>query len=151
MAIYYFTGQPASGKTTLARALKMQLDEDFFDDIVHLDGDELREITDNKDYSKEGRELNIRTAHAIALFLNSKGKDVILSFVSPYRALRDELKKKAEVIEFYVHTTDIRGRENRFAPDYEPPIESFYDINTTGIDVQQGIDKVTHALRLYNI
>ena len=36
-----------------------------------------------------------------------------------------------DVIEIYVHTTEIRGRENFHVTNYEPPTENFVDINTT--------------------
>ena len=47
--IYWFTGQPGAGKTVLANALKQQLENTF-----HIDGDDLRDIFDNKDYSEAG-------------------------------------------------------------------------------------------------
>ena len=52
--IYWFTGQPGAGKTVLATALKQEMDNTF-----HIDGDDLRAIFDNKDYSETGRRKNI--------------------------------------------------------------------------------------------
>jgi hypothetical protein len=49
--------------------------------------------------------------------------------------LREELKANADVIEIYVHTTDIRGREAFHVENYEPPTENFIDIDTTNVDV----------------
>ena len=60
--------------------------------------------------------------------------DVIVSLVSPYKDLRDELKASSDVIEIYVHTTDIRGREAFHVADYQPPTEDFIDIDTTNVD-----------------
>jgi adenylylsulfate kinase-like enzyme len=57
--IYLFTGQPGSGKTTLAKKLQMWLQTDkanWRKSVFHIDGDQLRELFPNKDYSKEGRE-----------------------------------------------------------------------------------------------
>ena len=45
--IYWLTGQPGSGKTTLAKAI---IKERFFRDWFHIDGDDIRELFDNKDY-----------------------------------------------------------------------------------------------------
>ena len=43
----------------------------------------------------------------------------IISLVSPYRELREEFKSKYKVLEVYLFTTEIRGRENFFVKDYE--------------------------------
>jgi adenylylsulfate kinase len=51
--IYWFTGQPGSGKTTLANAFKQYLIDNKLHDgeIFMVDGDDLRELTTNKDYT----------------------------------------------------------------------------------------------------
>ena len=62
--IYLFTGQPGSGKTTLAKKLQFWLQTEkrnWRKSVLHIDGDKLRELFPNKDYSKEGREKNIRS------------------------------------------------------------------------------------------
>jgi adenylylsulfate kinase len=126
--IYYLIGQPHAGKTTLSKLLKEHL---YPQHIIQIDGDDLRDIFQNKDYSEEGRRNNIRRAQDIAMFLNAKGIDVIISLVSPYKDLRDELKEKSNVIEIYVHTDDVRGRESFHVEDYQKPTENYIDINTT--------------------
>jgi adenylylsulfate kinase len=126
--IYYLVGQPHAGKTTLSKLLKQHL---YPQHIIQIDGDDLRDIFQNKDYSEEGRRNNIRRAQDIAMFLNAKGIDVIISLVSPYKDLRDELKEKSNVIEIYFHTDDVRGRESFHVEDYQKPTENYIDINTT--------------------
>ena len=102
---------------------------------VHLvDGDDLRRIINNKDYSEQGRRTNISQAIAIAKYLADSNCDVIVALVSPYKDLRDELKASADVIEIYVHTKNIRGREAFHVADYQPPTEDFIDIDTTDVD-----------------
>lgn len=134
--IYLFTGQPHAGKTTLANHLKTALTlRNGFKLIYIVDGDDLRRIINNKDYSEQGRRTNIGQAMAIAKYLDDANYDVIVSLVSPYKDLREELKASNEVIEIYVHTTDIRGREAFHVSDYEPPTENYIDIDTTGVDV----------------
>ena len=93
--IYWFTGQPGAGKTTLAKQLKDYLHPS---NIVLVDGDDIRDIFQNKDYSENGRRKNIEKAQDISLFLDSKGFDVIVSLVSPYKDQRDEFKNKHNVL-----------------------------------------------------
>jgi adenylylsulfate kinase len=129
--IYWFTGQPGHGKTVLAAAFKEYLNNDCF----HIDGDDIREIFNNKDYSEAGRRKNIELAQHLAHFLYRKGQNVVVSLVSPYKDQRDAFKDKLGkgILEYYIHTTDIRGREDFHVSNYEAPTENFCDINTTNI------------------
>jgi len=145
--IYLLTGQPGAGKTTIGKLLV-----DYFKDkdknIIQIDGDELRCIFPNVDYSEIGRRKNIEKAHDIAYFLDQKGFDVVISLISPYRDLRDLLKFKTSVIEIYVYTTEIRGREEYFVENYEPPITDFLDIDTTNIsDAHYILDKILYIIK----
>jgi len=142
--ILWFTGQPGAGKTTLALEVIAQLDHPKF---VHVDGDDLRDLMGNKDYSKEGRIANIRLAQNIALFLEKKGFIPVASFVSPYRYLREELKKKTNVIEIYVHTTDMRGKEDFFVEDYNPPTRDFVNMDTTHKTIEESANEVLNVYR----
>ena len=132
--IYLFTGQPGSGKTTLAKKLQMWLQTDkknWRKSVFHIDGDQLRELFPNTDYSKEGRYKNINKAFDIAKYLDSCGNDVVISLVSPYRELREKLKSECKVQEIYCHTKKMRGREDKFALDYETPTEYYIDLDTS--------------------
>ena len=143
--IYWFTGQPGHGKTTLAKALiehlRAQGSEPF-----HVDGDDLRALTANADYSRAGREANIRRAQTIAHYLQNQGRTVVVSLVAPYRNIREELKSHAEVTEVYVHTTEQRGREEKHAKDYEPPLANFIGINTTGRSEAESLQELLSQL-----
>ena len=86
--IYWLTGQPGSGKTVLADLLKNKV----LPHAYRIDGDEMRELFSNKDYSEEGRRYNIDVAQKIAHYLHNQGKDVIVSLVSPYLDQREEFK-----------------------------------------------------------
>lgn len=143
--IYWFTGQPGHGKTTLAKAMVAHL-QGLGEDAFHVDGDDLRALTTNVDYSKEGREENIRRAQMIAQYLQSKGQTVVVSLVAPYRDLREDFKARAEVTEVFVHTSEIRGREDKHAKDYEAPISNFIDVDTTSKDVESCLHEVLEAV-----
>ena len=55
--IIWLTGQPGSGKTTLANSLRDTIFKKLPNvDLMIIDGDDLRNITINKDYSRKGRE-----------------------------------------------------------------------------------------------
>lgn len=132
--IYYFTGQPGSGKTTLAKKLQswLQMDKrNWRKTVFHIDGDQLRELFPNTDYSKEGRERNIRKGMDVVKYLDSTGHDVVVSMVSPYIELREELKTECKVQEIYCHTKKMRGREEFFAHDYQPPVAFYIDLDTS--------------------
>ena len=135
--IFWFTGQPGSGKTTLGKALIEKLGDGF-----HIDGDDLRGLSANADYSEQGRIQNIRTAQSIAMFLDNKGQDVVVSVIAPYKWLREEFKERHKVNEIYLHTTEIRGREHYFAEDYEAPTDNFLDLDTTKISIDECIEKL---------
>jgi adenylylsulfate kinase len=46
------------------------------------------------------------------------------------------------VKEVYIHTSEVRGRENFFVEDYEPPTENYTDICTDNILVDECINKL---------
>ena len=94
----WLTGQPASGKTTLARMLIEKLQDSSTQHLYfNIDGDDLRDLFQNKDYSKKGRENNIRLGMSIAAYLINKGCIPVVSLVSPYINLREEFKSKFNV------------------------------------------------------
>ena len=146
--IIWLTGQPGSGKTTLANSLIDFLRKDKSNiKIINLDGDDLRAINKNKDYSKEGRIKNISTAISIVRFLANKNYICIVSIVAPYRFLRDELKEEFSFLEVYLHTKDIRGRQHFFAKDYEVPLGKHLSIDTGKLSIKESRDEILNVYR----
>jgi adenylylsulfate kinase len=130
--IYTFIGQPASGKTTLAKMLHEQMPGS-----VYLDGDELRKIFGKSDptqhFTREWREEQTRILQRFIAYVADQGVTIIVATVNPYRNIREEFKKsRKDVVEIYVHKTDERQRESYNVIDYEAPLENFIDVNTTG-------------------
>jgi len=143
--IIWFTGQPGSGKTTLALELMKNITSS---PSIHIDGDDLRDIFVNKDYSEQGRRRNIERAQDLALFLHRKGYTVFVSLVSPYKDQRDIFKKTSDAVEIYVHTTETRGRESFHVSNYEPPTENFIDIDTTEVPINESLKKILNIINL---
>lgn len=144
--IYWLTGQAGAGKTTLALELIQHLGSDCF----HIDGDHLREMFQNKDYSEIGRRINVQRAQDIACYLTTQGKDVVVSLVTPYRDQREALKSVTDVTEIYVHTTELRGKEMYHVQDYEPPLENYLNIDTTDVSVNESLQTIIKHLQKWH-
>jgi adenylylsulfate kinase len=152
--IYNFIGQPHSGKTTLARHLRTALRiSNEFRFVYMIDGDKLRDLFQNKDYSEAGRRKNIEKAYSIARYLQDHNpfNDVIISVVSPFLDLREELKEATDVTEIYLHTKNIRGRENFHVADFEKPITNYIDLDTTDVDEITSMNELFNKIDLLNI
>ena len=141
--ILWFTGQPGSGKTTIAKEIISKFNHDK---VIHIDGDDLRKVLDNKDYSEKGRRKNVQFAIDMAKVMESKNYSVVVSMVSPYRDMREKLKSETNVVEFFCHTGKIRGKEEYFVRDYQPPLEDFTDI-VTDKSLEESVDEVLNVCR----
>lgn len=146
--IYWFTGQPGAGKTSIAEVLINKLPKNTF----HVDGDDLREIFNNKDYSETGRRKNIELAQHITHFLHNKGTNVVVSLVSPYRDQREEFKQKIgdDIIEIYVYTENLRGREDFHVKNYEEPLDNFLDMDTSDVIIETCVNKILEYEKLHS-
>jgi len=150
--IYWFTGQPAHGKTVLGKKLVELLQTEkrnWRKQVFHLDGDDLRELTINKDYSEQGRINNIRNAQMIAEYLYNNGCDVVVSLVAPYEWLREEFKERIGLdnfTELYVHCSTPRERDHFKVEDYVEPQKNFFDVDTTKDKPEQSFTKIVNHL-----
>jgi adenylylsulfate kinase-like enzyme len=144
--IYWFTGQPCAGKTTLAKMLENHIK----DNVYLIDGDDLRDLTTNKDYSINGRVNNVNTAQKIAHYLHNQGQDVIVSLIAPYIDQREDFKYLIgkDITEIYVHTVEPRERDHFKAIAYTPPFTNYIDIDTTYDNEYESFSKLLKELKL---
>lgn len=84
--IQWIYGESGCGKTTLARKL---LDAR----TVHLDGDDMRRVWTDLQFSDEDRMINnLRIAH-LARVLDRQGFNVVVSTIAPTQEIRDAVQK----------------------------------------------------------
>lgn len=94
--VVWFTGLPASGKTTLAKAVEEELRRRGVPHVQRLDGDIVRQdLTRDLGFSKEDRDENIRRVSFVAGLLAQNGVAVLCAFVSPYREARRAARARA--------------------------------------------------------
>jgi gluconate kinase len=136
-------GQPHSGKTTLAQQLEFEELYDF-----HIDGDHLRTMFKNTNYSREGRINNLNRASDIATYLHYNGNDVVLSLVYPYREARDYLNSLVPDVKWvYLHYTGERGREEFHVKDFELDLleEKVLSLSTS----RWSVEECVHLIKDY--
>ena len=144
-------GQPHSGKTTLGELLRefLQMEKrNWRTDVHHLDGDALRKLYDNTDYSREGRVANLNRASDIAAYLDSKNLDVVMSLVYPYREARAYLNALVPNVKWIYLTYDgERGREKFHVKDFDYPIgENVLTINTSNQSIDESLTQIARVL-----
>ena len=90
----WFTGLPCSGKTTLAKAVREELERRGYY-VESLDGDVTRKyLSKGLGFSKEDRDENIRRVGFVCSLLTKAGAIVTAAFVSPYEAIRQEIREQ---------------------------------------------------------
>jgi adenylyl-sulfate kinase len=88
------TGLSGSGKTTIALILEDELRRRGVK-IERLDGDIVREsLTRDLGFTKEDRDKNIERVTFVAKLLSRNGVACICSFISPYQAVRDQVRSE---------------------------------------------------------
>ena len=141
-------GQPTSGKSTLAKSYQMRLFLDYGVSVPILDGDDIRAMFNNQDYSKEGRIKNLNRISDIATFLNKQYHVVLVSAVYPITEARNYLNELNPEQVIWVHLTyeGERGREANHVKDFALPNEldtpNLLNLNTTTDDVEQCTQKI---------
>src|SRR3712207_2814201 len=105
--VIWFTGLSGAGKSTLAARLQQELAARGLK-VEVLDGDEVRtNLSKGLGFSKEDRDTNIRRIGYVSRLLARNGVGVIAAAISPYREVRDEVRRDVEAsgaafVEVYV-------------------------------------------------
>jgi len=134
--VFWFTGLVSSGKSTLANALKKELDEKSIRCVI-LDGDVIRNGL-NKDlgFSEADRHENVRRIGEVSKLMSDAGLVVIVAFISPLQADRDRVRQlflKDEFIEVHV-ATPLEVCEQRDPKGLYKKVRAGVLKNFTGID-----------------
>ncbi|WP_445244657.1 adenylyl-sulfate kinase [Microcoleus sp. OTE_8_concoct_300] len=101
--ILWFTGLSGSGKTTITKALEPELKARGCK-VEILDGDVVRtNLSKGLGFSQEDRNTNIRRIGFVANLLSRNGVVAMTAAISPYRAIRDEIRAmEPNFVEVYV-------------------------------------------------
>lgn len=99
----WLTGLPSSGKSTLAELVAPELRRRGHG-VEVLDGDVVRtHLCKGLGFSKEDRDENIRRIGFVCAMVTRHGGAAIAAAISPYRAIREEVRGKVEnFVEVYV-------------------------------------------------
>jgi adenylyl-sulfate kinase len=156
----WFTGLSGAGKTTVAVALVEALKARGMK-VERLDGDVVRQgLTRDLGFSKEDRDKNIERVTFVAKLLSRNGVAVLASFISPYRAARDNARRETtNFIEVFVNAPlevcaqrDVKGMYAKaFAGEikeftgvsdpYEEPLNPEITLNTHEETLEESVGK----------
>lgn len=106
-AVVFLTGLSGSGKTTIARSVIEKLKKKGINPIL-LDGDEIRNAIKLTGFDEESRKRHNLNVGYMAKLLEAQGKIVIVSLISPYDDIRNQIREMChKFIEVHV-ATDIK-------------------------------------------
>ena len=161
----WFTGLSGAGKTTINDALTAKLREREIK-LEVLDGDIVRtNLTKGLGFSKEDRDENVRRIGFVSDLLTRNGVIVLVSAISPYRAIRDEVRSRiGDFMEVYVSAPvevceerDVKGLYARarsgeikqftgISDPYEAPLNPEVNCETHKETLEESVNKVIAKL-----
>jgi sulfate adenylyltransferase len=167
-AVVFFTGLSGSGKSTVARALAAELDDEGRHSTL-LDGDEVRHhLSKGLGFDKESRELNVERIGYVASLVSSHGGVAVAAPIAPFASGRARVRALAEAAGAFllVHVStplevcEARDRKGLYAkarrgeiPEftgisspYEAPTDADVVIDTSRVDVADAVAQVRAAL-----
>ncbi|MGD1855849.1 MAG: adenylyl-sulfate kinase [Leptolyngbyaceae cyanobacterium] len=161
----WFTGLSGSGKTTISQALEKKL-RAAGAKLEVLDGDIVRtNLTKGLGFSKEDRDENVRRIGFVSHLLTRNGVIVLVSAISPYRAVRDQVRERVgDFVEVYANTPvevceerDVKGLYKKarsgeiknftgISDPYEEPLNPEVDCRTAEESLEESVNKVMSKL-----
>ena len=161
----WLTGLPASGKTTIARALEKELRRRGLR-VEVLDGDEVRRnLSPDLGFTKKDRETHARRVAYVAKLLVRNGVAVIVGLISPYRNFRAHARKQiGNFVEVWVRCPleecmrrDPKGLYERalrgeisdltgIQDPYEEPLNPEVTVDTSKESVEESVNKIIKKL-----
>ncbi|MEK6692335.1 MAG: adenylyl-sulfate kinase [Nitrospirota bacterium] len=165
--VLWFTGLPASGKSTIAHEVEKRLYEMGCRTFV-FDGDNVRHgLSSDLGFSREDRAENIRRIGEMVKLFVEAGVIAITAFISPFRAERRrvrELLGEKNFIEIYCRCPleiceqrDIKGNYRRaktgeikeftgISSPYEEPENPDLILDTANSSIEECVDRVVNLL-----
>jgi adenylylsulfate kinase len=161
----WFTGLSGAGKTTIRLAVEHILRTQGCK-VEVLDGDIVREnLTKGLGFSKADRDENIRRIGFVAHLLSRNGVIVLVSAISPYREIREEVRQKiGDFVEIYVNAPlavceqrDVKGLYKKarageikqftgIDDPYEPPLDPEVECRTDQESLEECVARVLAKL-----
>ena len=161
----WFTGLSGAGKTTITQAVAEKLRSRSCK-LEILDGDVVREnLTKGLGFSKADRDENIRRIGFVSHLLTRNGVIVLVSAISPYREIREEVKQKiGDFVEVYVNAPlsvcedrDVKGLYKRarageiknftgIDDPYEAPVNPTIECRTDLEELEESVAKIFNKL-----
>ncbi|MEL6290879.1 MAG: sulfate adenylyltransferase subunit CysN [Pseudomonadota bacterium] len=167
-SILWFTGLSGSGKSTVAKQLEKRLHDEGRHTYV-LDGDNIRHgINRDLGFTDADRVENIRRIGEVAKLFADAGLIVLCSFISPFRAERDMVRRMVaddEFVELFVdapldvcaerdpkglYAKAARGEIKNFTgfdSPYEPPMSPEVHLNTAETSPEDLVEQIIRYLR----
>ena len=158
----WLTGLSGAGKSTLAQAVSEALAARGHR-VEILDGDEIREnLSKGLSFSKEDRDTNVRRIGYVARLLSRNGVVAITAAISPYREVRDEVRREhdAPFVEVFVDCSidelTRRDRKGLYAralkgeiehltgvsDPYEPPVAADVTVHSDRESESESLQKI---------
>lgn len=161
----WFTGLSSAGKSTLCEGVASRL-KSMGARYEVLDGDSIRKhLCKDLGYSKFDRDENIRRIGFVADLLTRNGVVVLAAAISPYRSVREEVRRHiGDFVEVYVNAPlsvceqrDVKGlykaaRAGKLPAftgvddPYEPPEHPEVECRTDHETLEESIEKVLRAI-----